>query len=213
MTRLLFLLVCTVFSAALAMQSADARDHAVSSAGDLEPIAELWPTLAPFQHARFCMQYPSDCQSNSPPVDRIDLHDVRTLTLLRDVNRRINFSIIARQKVYAGHPDVGWTLAPSMGDCNDYAVTKRHELLMKGLPSRHLRLSVVRTAGVWGIGHLVLVVATTKGQIVMDNLTDAIRPWRATGYQWLKIQSSDDPHVWLEVKDRQAVQNRMAAGR
>jgi predicted transglutaminase-like cysteine proteinase len=85
-----------------------------------------------------------------------------------------------------------------MGDCNDYAVTKRHELLDSGLPSRALRLSVVKTAS--GIGHLVLVVVTTKGDIVMDNLTETIRPWQSTDYQWLKIQSATDARFWYEVK-------------
>jgi predicted transglutaminase-like cysteine proteinase len=85
-----------------------------------------------------------------------------------------------------------------MGDCNDYAVTKRHELLENGLPSKALRLSVVKTAS--GIGHLVLVVVTTKGDIVMDNLTEVIRPWQTTDYHWLKIQSATDSKFWYEIK-------------
>src|ERR1700675_1805582 len=79
-----------------------------------------------------------------------------------------------------------------------YAVTKRHELIEKGLPSKALRLAVVRTAS--GIGHLVLVVVTTKGDIVMDDLTEALRPWQSTDYQWLKIQSAADARFWHEVK-------------
>jgi predicted transglutaminase-like cysteine proteinase len=85
-----------------------------------------------------------------------------------------------------------------MGDCNDYAVTKRHELLENGLPSKPLRLSVVKTAS--GVGHLVLVVVTTKGDIVMDNLTEVIRPWQSTDYHWLKIQSASDAKFWYEIK-------------
>ena len=52
-----------------------------------------------------------------------------------------------------------WTIAPHEGDCNDYAVTKRHQLLEKGLPSSALRLSVTKTVTL-GVGHLVLVVST-----------------------------------------------------
>ena len=76
-------------------------------------------------------------------------------------------------------------MAPDRGDCNDYAVTKRHELLKSGLPSSALRLSVTKTAT--GIGHRVLVVATIKGVLFMDRLADAIQPWQSTDYQWLKI--------------------------
>jgi predicted transglutaminase-like cysteine proteinase len=85
-----------------------------------------------------------------------------------------------------------------MGDCNDYAVTKRHALLRSGLPAKTLRLSTVRTSS--GTGHLVLVVVTTMGDLVLDNLTDAIRPWRSTDYHWLKIQSANDAKVWFTVK-------------
>jgi predicted transglutaminase-like cysteine proteinase len=61
-----------------------------------------------------------------------------------------------------------------MGDCNDYAVTKRHMLLQRGLPAKALRLSAVRTGS--GTGHLVLLAVTSKGELVLDKLTDAILP-------------------------------------
>jgi predicted transglutaminase-like cysteine proteinase len=85
-----------------------------------------------------------------------------------------------------------------MGDCNDYAVTKRHELLENGLPSKALRLAVVKTAT--GIGHLVLVVVTTKGDIVMDDPTEVIRSWQSTDYHWLKVQSATDSKFWYQIK-------------
>ena len=47
----------------------------------------------------------------------------------------------------------------------------------------------------------MLVVATTTGDIVMDNLTDAIRPWNNTSYRWLKIQSSTDARFWYEIRN------------
>ncbi len=77
-------------------------------------------------------------------------------------------------------------------------MTKRHQLLDNGLPSSALRLSVVRTAS--GVGHLILIVTTTRGDVVMDNLTDAIRPWQVISYQWLKIQSDSDPRFWNEIR-------------
>ena len=53
-----------------------------------------------------------------------------------------------------------------------------------------------------GIGHLVLVVATNKGNLVLDNLSETIVPWQLTRYQWVKIQSSSDARYWLEIKPR-----------
>jgi predicted transglutaminase-like cysteine proteinase len=129
--------------------------------------------------------------------ERIDLDD-ETSELLKRVNHSVNMSITPTLKSYGSNLGDGWTIGPEMGDCNDYAVTKRHQLLESGLPSKALRLSVVKTAS--GIGHLVLVVATTKGDIVLDNLTEAIRPWQSTDYQWLKIQSVNGAKFWHEVK-------------
>lgn len=164
---------------------------------NLKPIVDSSPTLAPFQHVRFCLRYPSDCKSDPTEQERIDL-SVETAELLTRVNRSVNLSITPTLKSYGSNLGDGWTIAPDEGDCNDYAVTKRHELLESGLPSRALRLSVVTTAS--GIGHLVLVVTTTKGDIVMDNLTNDIRPWQSTDYHWLKIQSAADAKYWYEVK-------------
>ena len=177
--------------------TADARNRLLQDADPIIPIAEASPILAPFQHVRFCLRYPDDCKSNPTENGRIDLNEA-TLKLLDRVNRDVNAAINPMVKAYGSDIQDGWTISPAMGDCNDYAVTKRHELLQNGLPAQALRLSVVKTAS--GIGHLVLVVVTTKGDLVLDNLTETIRPWQNTDYHWLKIQSATDARFWYEVK-------------
>jgi predicted transglutaminase-like cysteine proteinase len=72
---------------------------------------------------------------------------------------------------------------------------------MSGLPPCAVRLAVVRTAD--GAGHLVLVIMAMDGNLVLDSLTDEIAPCQLTEYQWLKLQSVDDPRFWIEVKSRQ----------
>jgi predicted transglutaminase-like cysteine proteinase len=186
-----------IFAGALFAGSVDARSRSPQDSNSLTPIVDASPALAPFQHVRFCLRYPSDCKSNPTENERIDL-DAETWELLKRVNHSVNMSIIPTVKSYGPDLHDGWTIAPDMGDCNDYAVTKRHELLESGLPAKALRLSVVKTAS--GIGHLVLVIVTTKGDIVMDNLTEAISPWQSTDYHWLKIQSAADARFWYEVK-------------
>src|SRR5712675_3527440 len=186
-----------IFAATLSAGNADARNRSAQDSNLLTPIMDASPTLAPFQHVRFCLRYPSDCKSNPAENDHIEL-DAETSELLKRVNHSVNISIIPTRKSYGRNLGDGWTIAPDMGDCNDYAVTKRHELIEKGLPSKALRLAVVRTAS--GIGHLVLVVVTTKGDIVMDDLTEVIRPWQSTDYHWLKIQSATDSKFWYEIK-------------
>ena len=186
-----------ILAGTLSAGNADARNRSAQDSSLLTPIMDASPTLAPFQHVRFCLRYPSDCKSNPAENDHIDL-DAETSELLKRVNHSVNLSIIPTVKDYGPNLGDGWTIAPDTGDCNDYAVTKRHQLLESGLPSKALRLSVVKTAS--GIGHLVLVVVTTKGDFVMDNLTEVIRPWQSTDYHWLKIQSATDSKFWYEVK-------------
>ncbi len=186
-----------ILAGTLSAGNADARNRSAQDSNLLTPIMDASPTLAPFQHVRFCLRYPSDCKSNPAENDHIDL-DAETSELLKRVNHSVNLSIIPTVKDYGPNLGDGWTIAPDTGDCNDYAVTKRHQLLESGLPSKALRLSVVKTAS--GIGHLVLVVVTTKGDVVMDNLTEVIRPWQSTDYHWLKIQSATDSKFWYEVK-------------
>jgi hypothetical protein len=36
--------------------------------------------------------------------------------------------------------------------------------------------------------------------LVLDNLSEAIRPRQTTDYHWLKIQSTSDDRFWYEVK-------------
>jgi predicted transglutaminase-like cysteine proteinase len=186
-----------MLAGALSVGGSDAGGRPLSDSNSLTPIAEAAPTLAPFQHVRFCLRYPSECKTNPAESESIDL-DAKTSELLTRVNQSVNESIIPTPKSYGPNLGDGWTIAPKMGDCNDYAVTKRHELLESGLPSKALRLSVVQSAS--GIGHLVLVVVTTRGDIVMDNLTEVIRPWQGTDYHWLKIQSVTDSKFWYEIK-------------
>jgi predicted transglutaminase-like cysteine proteinase len=177
--------------------NADARNRSPQDIKPSTSIIDGSPALAPFQHVRFCLHYPSDCKSDPTENERIDLN-AETSELLRRVNQDVNMSITPTLKNYGPEFQDGWAIAPVNGDCNDYAVTKRHELLESGLPAKALRLSVVKTAS--GIGHLVLVVVTTKGDIVLDNLTQTIRTWQNTDYHWLKIQSANDARFWYEVK-------------
>ena len=174
--------------------SADARNRQDTVP---TPIMEASPALAPFQHVRFCLRYPSECKSNPADNDRIDLN-ADNAELLKRVNRDVNATIVSTVKRHGPEFGDSWTIAPSMGDCNDYAVTKRHELLRSGLPARALRLSAVKTSS--GMGHLVLVVATTKGDLVLDNLTEAVVPWQRTDYRWLKIQSARDARFWFKIR-------------
>lgn len=148
-------------------------------------------TAAPFAHVMFCYKSPTECASSSEPgVVQLTAAKQRELqTVNRSVNRLI------RPMNDRGSDQ--WQVAPTAGDCEDYALTKRHMLIKAGWPASALRLAVAHTA--WGEGHMVLVVRTSKGDLVLDNLTSSVRHWRKTGLRWEMIQSSSDPRNWFRV--------------
>lgn len=169
-------------------------------------IVERGWTLSPLPFVRFCDHHPGECASTGQANASLPLN-ADTYATLQAVNRQVNAEIAPMAKttnpVYAT-----WEIAPRAGNCNDYAVTKRHELLARGVPSSALRLAAVRTS--WGEGHLVLVVRTNAGELVLDSLRRDIRPWDRTGYAWVAVQSARNPAYWATVGPGRAT-TRMAS--
>jgi len=113
------------------------------------------------------------------------------------VNTLINRSI-RPERNQGGLSTEQWLLYPASGDCNDYAVTKRHELLNRKWPIASLLIAVVLVAG--GEGHAVLVVPTDHGDFVLDNLRSGVVRWDILPYQWLKIMSPENPLFWRRIQ-------------
>lgn len=158
-------------------------------------IAEGDYALAPIPFVRFCMSNPAECAGDGR-IGHIAL-DAAAWQELNEINNAVNQRISPN---YAQAGRLEWSLGTAYGDCNDYAVQKRHELLSRGWPASALSLAVVTTA--LGEGHLVLTVRTDRGDIVLDNLRSRIVAWNSTGYRFSKRQSASQPNYWVEVKGR-----------
>jgi predicted transglutaminase-like cysteine proteinase len=151
---------------------------------------------------QFCLRYADQCKPQ-PMVFRggpVRLTAERWEDL-RSVNKTVNAAIIPERNT-EGLAGEKWLIGPASGDCNDYAVTKRAELLEHGWPTRALLLSEVVTA--WGEHHLVLVVRTSAGDLVLDNMTPQIRTWARAPYQWVRIQTPKNPNYWASLGGRNA---------
>ena len=188
---------------ALSSASCLAAAEGSGSAAPATFVSEAKNVLAPLQFVKFCMNYPAECEVRT--ADQASFSREEGLKTLEEVNARINQSI--EPSVKSNEPLVArWTIEPAAGDCNDYAVTKRHALLAKGWPSSALRLAVVfAPTG----GHLVLVARLNDGDYVLDNLTNTVRPWGETSYAWVSIESTVNPKFWVAV----GVKNQAAADR
>jgi predicted transglutaminase-like cysteine proteinase len=170
------------------------------------------PALPPIGHTRFCLRYPEDCR-----VQGIDFRR-RNMALMPErwaelnlVNRQVNRDIVAEVTPGNGVTEE-WVIAPPAGDCKDYAITKRHELLSRGWPSRALLLSEVVVPS--GEHHLVLVVRTKDVDLVLDNLNGNIRPVTMTyhQYQWVRVEMPQNPLFWARVRTPGAMQTTMLSG-
>jgi len=152
------------------------------------------PALAPMSHTFFCLKYRDDCKvdKTASPDSTVTLTSDKWAELER-VNAAVNRAIIPQPNTKGLAGEV-WLISPKAGECHDYAVTKRHELLALGWPEQDLLLSEVVTS--WGEHHLVLVVRTSDGDFVADNLNPNIRIWSQTPYQWVRIQSPGNPLIW-----------------
>ena len=154
------------------------------------------PVRAPMAHIRFCAQNPDQCTRIGE--QGIQQRSERQLqAMLERINRQVNASIVPTpDKMDRGLQDV-WQVNVAKGDCEDYALQKRKMLLTQGWPSERLRIAVVFTRE--GISHAVLVARVGQTDYVLDNLVGELRPWNYTGYSFIKIQSPQDPKLWLEV--------------
>jgi predicted transglutaminase-like cysteine proteinase len=159
-------------------------------------------TLPPMAYTQFCMRYADQCKPQQTLFRGGPVHlTTERYEDLTAVNATVNASIVPERNT-EGLAGEKWLIGPSRGDCNDYAVTKRSELLARGWPVRALLLSEVVTA--WGEHHLVLVVRTSAGDLVLDNMTAQIRPWSRAGYQWVRIQTPKNPNYWASLGSRNA---------
>ncbi|OJU08258.1 MAG: hypothetical protein BGN86_03455 [Caulobacterales bacterium 68-7] len=120
---------------------------------------------------------------------------------LEAVNRAVNRSI--RPVAERGDEDV-WSLplaeGRADGDCEDYVLEKRRALIGLGVPAETLSIAIVRSSA--RQEHAVLLVSTEAGEVVLDNRTPWILPWRKTNYVWLKRQSAADQSQWVEIASR-----------
>jgi predicted transglutaminase-like cysteine proteinase len=154
-------------------------------------------TLAPMAFTRFCLRYADQCKSERIMFrgGPVRLTEARWDDL-KEVNKVVN-STITPEANTEGLAGEKWIINPASGDCNDYAVSKRFELLKRGWPARALLLSEVVTT--WGEHHLILVVRTSAGDLVLDNLTPQIRPWTRAPYRWVRMQTPKNPNFWASL--------------
>jgi len=141
---------------------------------------------APLGYQLMCLQHPGECRGGGPASIE---PGPAVLRLLDKINLAVNRQI--RPRADRGFDT--WSLDAKAGDCEDYVLAKRQQLIAAGLPANALRIAYVKTRA--GEGHAVLVVVAGSEHYVLDNLTSAIRPLARTGYRLISMQG-ENPGIW-----------------
>jgi predicted transglutaminase-like cysteine proteinase len=137
---------------------------------------------------RFCRQRPEECAVNTSEPETITLTP-QAWEIIVQVNRQVNAAIKPMTDLEHWGVEDHWDFAEDgYGDCEDYQLVKRKRLVEAGLPRRALRMTAVIDEN--GEPHAVLMVRTNRGDFILDNKRNAVRPWRQTGYVYLQREGS-----------------------
>lgn len=160
--------------------------------------SERVPAPPPPGFISFCVRHPDQCDALPGEASSIGLTDQRWHAIL-SVNRQVNESLWREDDdKHYGRPEYWEIPTDGYGDCEDYALAKRKELIDRGLPKLALRIAITVTPR--KERHAVLLVDTDRGQYVLDNLTDDIIERRQSDYQWVEEQDPKNARAWVSER-------------
>ncbi len=143
---------------------------------------------APKPYREFCLKNPEACELTGPSI--IDwspeLHE-----LLRKTNARVNGSVqFVPDKENSGLEEVWDFPHQARGDCEDFMLEKRRQLVVAGLPSASMTCAIAFHR-VKLFPHAILMVETTAGTFVLDNLYEDVLCWDALPYFYTRRERPD----------------------
>lgn len=160
-------------------------------------ITQFTASPPPSGARQLCRQYSWACASSAAKK----MHSSQEMQLVKTINRKVNASTreITDQSQYKTREH--WALPTSRGgDCEDFALLKKRDLIRAGIdPSKLLIATVLDTRR---NSHAVLVYRSNQGDLVLDNLTNRIKPWADTRYLFLRMQDPKQPRNWVGVYGR-----------
>ncbi|AVF05035.1 MULTISPECIES: transglutaminase-like cysteine peptidase [Devosia] len=179
---------------------------APSAALDLTNIAYVQTssgtTSIPVGHLEFCKSNPTECRG----YDRVEpatVLDDRNWQQLVSVNAYYNRNVVPVTDQDLYKVAEFWTYPNGYGDCEDFALAKRRDLINSGWHPSTLMIAVVKEAN--GNGHAVLIARTDRGDLVLDNQVGTIELWSDTPYKFIKRQSQAHAGQWVDMIDNRVL--------
>ncbi len=137
------------------------------------------------------------------PVYRQVMLTPTQFQIMRRINDLVNHSIWPETDMAHYGVEDYW-VAPGIGpgisgDCEDYALEKRELLLQEGFPAAAMSLATADLPS--EKMHVVLIVSTTEGDYVLDNLAGT-KIWHKAHYKWLERQGPEDDLKWFSLQSQ-----------
>lgn len=153
---------------------------------------------APGAWSYFCYQYRSECERPlMTPATILMNHDV--MKQIRAINVQVNRTIESMTDALHWGSYEQWNFGEDgYGDCDDYVLRKKRELIAAGYPRSALLFTTVTDGN--GDGHAILTIVTDKGDFILDNANDEVKPWYYSGYWLWYRQSQTDPNGWYSLR-------------
>lgn len=159
-------------------------------------------TSQPIGHYEFCETHRDECSVRSPSREAPKVTEFGW-NLVREINAEVNAAIMPMTDAEMFGRDEVWAYPTDAGDCEDYVLLKRKELMEKGFSASDLLITVVRKPD--GEGHAVLTLRTSDGDFILDNLEDKVKLWSETPYRFLKRQAGFNTGRWVTIDNSDEV--------
>ncbi|MCE5973044.1 transglutaminase-like cysteine peptidase [Sinirhodobacter sp. WL0062] len=149
---------------------------------------------APSGARALCQQYDWACATSQGPAHRI----ADEFRLIKAVNSQINRAVRSIDDKRQYGVAENWALPTKRGgDCEDFALLKKYELIRRGVDPQRLLIATALDRN--RNSHAVLIYRSDQGDYVLDNLTSQVKTWKGTRYFFLRMQDPATPSRWMNV--------------
>lgn len=184
-----------------ALAAADLGAPAIEAAGDplsVEAVAATDFTTTAVAGSAVSVVDANPYTDESVRSEEVFALDRQGWRTVNGINRRLNRAIRhVEDRDLHGQDDLWILPADGLGDCEDYVLAKRAALIEAGVPTGALSIAIVETPR--GETHAVLLLASVRGEYVLDSLSPWVTRWDRVDYRWRERQARGGAFDWVSV--------------
>lgn len=159
--------------------------------------------VPPLAFLQYCLRNYDECTNKVASEGRVAMSE-RLKRDMEEVQEFVNAAIQPRSDIENIGIEDSWGYPSNQyGDCEDYSILKKRLLVARGWSKNALLLTTAITEK--GEAHVVLIVATSEGDYVLDNRMEAVKARESMPYRWLARQNQVNPLTWHAAAPQTAI--------